>query len=693
MSSKFSAKIKELILQLASKIKTYAVRVHAFYKRGSKPLRFLKYFSTVIILLIILTAAAAEYTSRPAFCPTCHYMETFYQSWRTSAHNKVDCVECHFEPGISGTVRGKLNGLVQIVNYVSLSYKKRKPWAEIPDNTCARVGCHETQAFKDSTYNFKGVNFSHKNHLQEQRRGKTLKCTSCHSQIVQGTHIEVTPTTCYNCHFKKSDDPEHKYDKLSNCYTCHDWKLKTPEEMTQARFNHTVVVENNMSCYDCHTNTVVGNGEVGKERCFQCHFETERLDKFGDVDFMHKTHISKHSLRCFSCHSNIDHKVQKIDPTAPPDCMSCHTNAHSSQVSLFTGENGFNVDKTPSIMFLNGINCRGCHVFHEMDKMDITTSKAGAKSCEKCHGSGYDKLIVQWREATTKRLATVNTIYKTVDYIVKGSTSDKKPEAEQNLNEAAHNIRIVEVGKSVHNIQFADKLLIGAYNLMKKSLSVIGSSRSLPEFKSDAEIIPNECYSCHSGIQEISVKKFDMNFSHNQHIIKEKISCNKCHSNSKKHGELVLDKVGCNNCHHVKGKNNDACESCHDFQTNVYKGRFMGKNQPDIMKEGGVGCIDCHVVSDKVYKPDTKVCLKCHDAAYEDLMIDWKKDVNNLINDANAQLDKVKNKPLSNEDREEVTEIRRLVNQISSYPSIYVHNYDVISSVLSEKIKKLKSFQ
>ncbi|MBK8553499.1 MAG: NapC/NirT family cytochrome c [Ignavibacteria bacterium] len=136
----------------------------------------------------MLFAIAAEYTSRPSFCPTCHYMETFYQSWKTSAHNKVDCVECHFEPGLTGTIKGKLNGLVQIVSYVSLTYKKRKPVAEIPDNTCARAGCHEKQSLNDSTYEFKGIAFSHKHHLSEQKRGKTLKCVSCHSQIVQG-HI------------------------------------------------------------------------------------------------------------------------------------------------------------------------------------------------------------------------------------------------------------------------------------------------------------------------------------------------------------------------------------------------------------------------------------------------------------------------------------------------------------------------
>jgi len=183
-----------------------------------------------------------------------------------------------------------------------------------------------------------------------------------------------------------------------------------------------------------------------------------------------------------------------------------------------------------------------------------------------------------------------------------------------------------------------------------------------------------------------------MDFSHNQHIIKEKIACIKCHSNSKKHGELVLDKNGCNNCHHAKGKNNDACENCHNFQANVYNGRFENKNQPDFMKEGGVGCIDCHIVSDKVVKPQNNICLKCHSQGYDDQMIDWKKDISNLINEANSLLDKSKNKELSNEEREQVNDIRKLVNQISSYPSIYVHNYDLISTVLSDKIKILKNY-
>ena len=103
--------------------------------------RFLLFTGLWFGVLVILLAVSAEYTSRPSFCPTCHYMEPFYQSWKTSTHNKVECVQCHFEPGLEGKIKGKLNGLVQIVNYMSSTYKKRKPWADIPDNTCTRSGC------------------------------------------------------------------------------------------------------------------------------------------------------------------------------------------------------------------------------------------------------------------------------------------------------------------------------------------------------------------------------------------------------------------------------------------------------------------------------------------------------------------------------------------------------------------------
>jgi nitrate/TMAO reductase-like tetraheme cytochrome c subunit len=83
----------------------------------------------VIVALPFLFYGAAEYTSRPKFCNTCHYMEPFYESWQVSSHSDISCTYCHFEPGLAGKIEGKLNGLYQLTKYVSLAYKKRrKSW-------------------------------------------------------------------------------------------------------------------------------------------------------------------------------------------------------------------------------------------------------------------------------------------------------------------------------------------------------------------------------------------------------------------------------------------------------------------------------------------------------------------------------------------------------------------------------------
>lgn len=676
-----------------AKESTRVVKERRLFKNIKGWRRFLLFFGIYGFTFLIFIAISAEYTSRPSFCPTCHYMESFYQSWRSSSHNNIDCVECHFEPGLSGTVRGKLNGLVQIVNYVSLSYKKRRPWAEIPDNTCSRSGCHEMQEIKDSVYNFKGVLFSHDSHMKEQRRGKTLKCTSCHSQIVQGSHIEVTESTCFTCHFQKSDDPEHKFDKLSDCKTCHDWNNKSRDQLAALRYDHNIVVDNNINCMDCHSNTILGKGEVTKERCYQCHFETDRLDKFEDIEFMHDTHIKTHSMKCYSCHNQIEHKVQQMDPDTPPDCISCHSNAHTSMVKLYTGFNGGNVPNTPSAMYLSGINCKGCHVIHEVGLKDVSFSKSGKSACEKCHGEGYDKLLDQWKQSTEKRLVTINSIYRTVAQNVRNSKSEKKGEAEKLLNEASHNIKIVEVGKSVHNIQFADKLLVSAYESMKKALTVIGLPLTLPSFQSGTEFVPNECSSCHLGITDVTVKKFGKNFSHNVHSVQNRITCNRCHSNAKTHGELIINKQSCTSCHHAGVKSDDQCAKCHQLQVQMYTGSYMNRSHPDFMKVGGTRCTDCHRSGNTFVKPDVSICAKCHDNSYKQMGSEWAAEVKKLTKDLQTLIAEVRKMNLTSEQQATVNEARKIANDISSHPSIYAHNYDLITTLLSEKIRQLKKFK
>jgi len=110
------------------------------------------------------------------------------------------------------------------------------------------------------------------------------------------------------------------------------------------------------------------------------------------------------------------------------------------------------------------------------------------------------------------------------------------------------------------------------------------------------------------------------------------------------------------------------------------------------MKTGGAGCGDCHLAADEVGKPDKMICLKCHEAGYDDQMHEWKADVKKISAELNELIQRANGLELNNDDKAELEDAKKVLNQIKSHPGIYAHNYDLISTVLNEKKKKLKNF-
>ncbi len=177
--------------------------------------RLVALVGTLALLGGVAVGFSGWYTSRPQFCRSCHIMEPYYVSWQHSSHKDVSCIKCHFPPGVGEKVRGKMAGLVQLAKYVTDSAGPR-PAAEISDASCLRSGCHEVRLLS-GRLEFEGVPFDHAPHLLNVQRGKQLRCTSCHSQIVQGSHMTVTTSTCYLCHFKEV----HLNEGLGACTRCH----------------------------------------------------------------------------------------------------------------------------------------------------------------------------------------------------------------------------------------------------------------------------------------------------------------------------------------------------------------------------------------------------------------------------------------------------------------------------------------
>ena len=200
------------------------------------------------VFFVVLMVGSVEFTSHSNFCASCHYMKPFYRSWETSSHKDVECSTCHYGPGVKSKVRAKVEGLMQLGRYWTKLYLKSKPWAEIPDESCLREGCPDKRLLEGQV-NFNKVVFDHKIHFTDLKRGKQLRCTSCHSQIVQGEHITVTNSTCFICHFKES---EH-YPKISECTHCHERNTLISEETS--KYNHSIVFNSGFSCNKCHTHT------------------------------------------------------------------------------------------------------------------------------------------------------------------------------------------------------------------------------------------------------------------------------------------------------------------------------------------------------------------------------------------------------------------------------------------------------
>jgi nitrate/TMAO reductase-like tetraheme cytochrome c subunit len=413
-----------------------------------------------LFLMVIMAAAAAWYTSRPQFCNSCHIMEPYYKSWQQSSHKDVTCIECHFPPGLGGKVRGKVLGLVQLLKYVTASAGPR-PAAEIPDASCLRSGCHETRLLS-GLVDFHGIPFDHTPHLQEGRRGKTLRCTSCHSQIVQGQHMTVTTTTCFLCHFK--DQPFNE--KLSACTHCHQIPQKEFDLGGGVKFTHDLAFKKGVDCKSCHGDLIRGNGNVPRERCLSCHNREGDLEHIQDHVFMHAKHVTEHKVDCIQCHTPILHSLdpKKLEHAAS-DCQSCHPNHHQEQVNLLEGKGARFLDgkgdKTASesnLMIDVRIECRTCHTIRETSSTGTELVRGSKAMCAMCHDAATVKQFETYHVSLRGALPTLQATLAKVENAVRqpGDHSDKLVAEVNNLR---HDLDLLAKGNDIHNMHYATKVV------------------------------------------------------------------------------------------------------------------------------------------------------------------------------------------------------------------------------------------
>ncbi len=135
-----------------------------------------------MVVLTVVAAGSIIVTGQPGFCNSCHIMNPYYDSWQTSAHSEVNCLDCHLEPGLAGYVEGKINGLAQAVICI-VGRVGTKPNAKVEDISCLRAECHNSQELISSNIDYEGTKFTHKSHITKIVDGIRISCGLCHSRF------------------------------------------------------------------------------------------------------------------------------------------------------------------------------------------------------------------------------------------------------------------------------------------------------------------------------------------------------------------------------------------------------------------------------------------------------------------------------------------------------------------------------
>ncbi|MCL5942773.1 MAG: NapC/NirT family cytochrome c [Actinobacteria bacterium] len=150
----------------------------------------------VLVVIGVLTVVGFDYTSKPSFCSSCHAIAPYAKAWETSSHKEagVTCIDCHFEPGAVGYLKGKVYSLIKLTQW-AVGETDRKPEAA---KTIVAGACRECHADVKATF------IPHAFHTEVAN----LQCTECHSAIVHGAALvgeekpqaAADPAFCSKCH-------------------------------------------------------------------------------------------------------------------------------------------------------------------------------------------------------------------------------------------------------------------------------------------------------------------------------------------------------------------------------------------------------------------------------------------------------------------------------------------------------------
>jgi hypothetical protein len=301
-------------------------------------------------------------------------------------------------------------------------------------------------------------------------------------------------------------------------------------------------------------------------------------------------------------------------------------------------------------MFTANVDCIACHRRAEESRAALHTNRFAEKAineaCVDCHGEGFDDTLKQWKallskaeSETNQRIFNVQNALHEFEKTGGGGATLKK--AQSLLNEARHDYSYVLLGRGVHNVEYAFKLLNAANNKAERVLAMIDKGHTPREFKTRMTCTTL----CHVGIEKRSVPFNNVKFSHETHIAGNGQKCSDCHSPRENHGKTFMK--NCAGCHHGKGIKKVKCDDCHAVVKKLVQGKGgIGVKERPSNKLDVVECVDCHrgILAKKkdTFEAVKKLCIECHDQSYGEMVIRWKATSEELLKKLEPKMASVK---------------------------------------------------
>jgi hypothetical protein len=302
-------------------------------------------------------------------------------------------------------------------------------------------------------------------------------------------------------------------------------------------------------------------------------------------------------------------------------------------------------------MYTTNIDCVACHRKTQEGHAALHTTqyaeRAIEEACVDCHGSGFDEMLRHWRSLLAKAENETNqrilNAQKALSEFEKNAgRSAEFRRAQTLLNEARNNYSTVLLGRGVHNIEYAIKLLNVGNNKAEQAMGIIDKSYQPRELRTEMTCTTL----CHVGIEKRPVPFNDVKFGHETHVAGLGLKCSGCHSPRENHGKTYLK--NCAECHHGREIKAVSCEDCHVKVKRLLQGKGgLGVQERPSVKLGTVKCTECHR-SVLAKKKDTvemlkKRCVDCHDEGYGEMLVQWKATSQDLLKKVSAKMAEVQN--------------------------------------------------